>query len=322
MYQLKIIPHLSLQKAFDSTFHHQLDFNDLIQLDISQEYKKFQIQQKTIFAPSKKLKRYLRFLNSFIFDYAKVNTNVVHSYRRGVSAYTAVLKHANSKYFFQTDIENFFYSITTQDIEKVLETNLNYVPIDDIGAFKSQLLNLVAVDNALPVGFSTSPSISNTCLYAFDNELERICLKQGIIYTRYSDDIILSSKNNNLNDIQDSVSGILALFFNDRFQLNQNKTKRISKGKKIKLLGMVILPSGRVSVDMKIKNQIEILLHFFISDKEKFANYLQTKFHGDVSKISGLLNYINTIDQLYLNKLRKKYGNYVVDIFFHKSVEK
>ncbi len=312
---------LSLQKAFDSTFRHKLDFNDFLQLNFTQEYKSFWVRDKLILNPSPKLKKYLRFLNNFVFGYAKINTDVVHSYRQGKNAYTAILKHANSKYFFQTDIQNFFYSIIAQDIENVLDANLSDAPICDISTFKYQLLNLVTVNNTLPVGFSTSPNISNTCLYAFDNALEKYCLKQGIIYTRYSDDIILSSNEKNLNDIQHIVSEKLNYFFDDRFQLNPYKTKHVYKGKKVKLLGMVILPSGKVTVDIKVKKQLEILLHFYINDKEKFSDYLGKHYGGNLAVISGQLNYINTIDKSYLNKLRKKYGNFVVDAFSHKSVK-
>lgn len=316
-------PPLSLQEAFDSTFHNKFNFNDFLNLEIDKEYTSFFIRKKSILSPSNKLKKYLRFLNSFIFDYAKINTNVVHSYIREKNAYTAVIKHANSKYFFQTDIQDFFNSITYQDVDNILDENLDDIPIYDINEYKYQLLNLITVKGVLPVGFSTSPSISNTCLYAFDNKLENYCRNNGIIYTRYSDDIILSSNNkNSLNEIQKVISDLLKSFFTDRIQLNIHKTKHTQKGEKIKLLGMVILPSGHVSVDMKVKKQIEVLLHFYINDKDKFSDYFKKHYlDGDLSKISGQLNYINTIDQSYLNKLRKKYGNFIVDAFYHQTLK-
>jgi len=259
-------------------------------------------------------------LNTFVFEYAKINTNVVYSYRKEHSAYTAVKKHADSKYFFQTDLSSFFYSITVEDVKNILENYMGDSPISDLHEYQEQLLNMVIVDGVLPVGFSTSPKISNSCLYEFDNELEQYCLEHSIIYTRYSDDIILSSKNNDLEIVEDVISGMLNKFFGTRFQLNSNKTKHTHKGKKIKLLGMVILPSGKVTVDIKLKNQIEILFYFYLNDKEKFTDYLVNKYQGDLGKISGQLNYINTIDKSYLNKLRKKYGNFIVDTFIHQTV--
>jgi len=309
---------ISLQKAFDSRFHHKLNFDDFLNLDVKQEYQILDRKKQLILKPTAKLKKYLRFLNTFIFNDALVNTNVIHSYRQGRNVYTAVEKHANSKYFFQTDIKNFFSSITSEIIEPVLDKNLSNA-ITDISDYKPQLLNLITVNNILPIGFPTSPSITNTCLYDFDNALETYCLKNNIIYTRYSDDMILSSNNSeNLNDIENIISEYLKHFFNDKLLLNLNKTKHTHKGKKIKILGLVILPCGKVSVDMKFKKQLEILFHFYINDKEKFSDYLTNKYKGELSTISGQLDYINTIDKSYIDKLRKKYGNFIIDKFYHR----
>jgi RNA-directed DNA polymerase len=161
------VKNLSLQEAFDSTFHHKLDFNDFLHLDVKKECKSFEIDKRLILSPSIKLKKFHRFLNNFIFDYAKINTGAVHAYRREKNPYTALINHAHSKYFFQTDIQDFFNSITIKDIEVVLDNNLNDVLISDIINYKNQLLNLITANGILPIGFSTSPNISNTCLYAY-----------------------------------------------------------------------------------------------------------------------------------------------------------
>jgi len=317
----KLTP-LSLKTAFDSSHLKNLHFEDLLQIDVANEYKSFQIKNKITLKPSDKLKKILQFLNTFIFNYSLINTNVVHSYRKGKNPFTAVQKHANSKYFFQTDIQKFFYSITAKDVENVINKNLGNAPISDINTYKSQLLNFAMADRqTLPVGFPTSPSISNSCLYDFDNDLEAYCLKHKIIYTRYSDDVILSSKSTNLTNIESIISNKLKHFYDGRFKLNPNKTKHTNKGRKIKLLGIVILPSGKVSVDIKVKKQLEILLHFYINDKEKFSDYLINKYKGSLLTISGQINHINTIDKSYINKLRKKYGNFIIDTFIHRTIK-
>lgn len=312
---------LPLQEAFNSTFHNKYEFDDFENLNIQNEYVSFSIGKNLILNPSDKLKNYLRFLNSFIFDYSKVNTHVVHSYLKHQSAYTSVEKHKNSKYFFQTDIQKFFYSIKKQDIATIVDNNLNDSPITDIADYREQLINFATVDDSLPIGFSTSPSISNTCLYEFDNALEQYCLENQIIYTRYSDDLILSSESNNLQLVKGIITQLLTNYFDDRLQLNNHKTKLTQKGSKIKLLGMVILPSGKVSVDRKVKTQLEVLLHFYINDKVRFKSYITNVYRGDIATISGQLNYIRTIDPSYLNKLRKRYGNFIIDAFCHQSIK-
>ncbi|WP_442499318.1 reverse transcriptase domain-containing protein [Methylobacter sp. sgz302048] len=315
----KLKTYLSLQQAFDFAFHHKFTFNDFINLNVEQECQRL---GPKIFSPSPKLKKYHRFLNKYIFDYAKINENVVYSYRQDKSSFGAVIKHAENKYFFQTDIKDFFNSINADDVEIVIDKNLNGTSISDIQYYKNQLLRLTTIHGRLPIGFATSPNISNSCLLFFDNELEAFCIEQGITYTRYSDDIILSSNDKNiLEPARDFIVHKLKLLYGERIVINSKKTKFSHKGGKIKLLGLVILPSGKVSVDMKMKSQLEILLHFYINDRERYADYLKNNYDGDPTKISGQLNYINAIDSSYLDKLRKKYGNFIVDIFYHQAIK-
>jgi len=80
---------------------------------------------------------------------------------------------------------------------------------------------------------------------------------------------------------------------------------------------MVILPNGKVSVDIKFKRQIEVLLHFYLTDRAKFFLLVESDLAGGMERISGYLSYINTVDKEYLNKLRKKYGATLVDMFLH-----
>lgn len=160
------------------------------------------------------------------------------------------------------------------------------------------------------------------------------CEDKGFIYTRYSDDIIISS--NSVNDFDNTINVVPQLIndtYDGRFNLNIHKTKLVKRGSKIKLLGMVILPSGKVSVDIKVKLRVEHLIHYYITDKVKFISSvkndkkIKTKNIDEadiegrgVSALSGLLNYINTIDKTYLDKLRKKFGNTIVDMLLYKNV--
>jgi len=99
---------------------------------------------------------------------------------------------------------------------------------------------MVTVDNIIPIGFSTSPLISNACLFDFDNKLELYCTEKGLTYTRYSDDIIISSVNReSLSGIDMVVKLIMKECFGEKLNINVSKSKFTSYGNKIKLLGMV-----------------------------------------------------------------------------------
>ncbi|PKG38452.1 reverse transcriptase domain-containing protein [Psychromonas sp. Urea-02u-13] len=315
----------TLQTIFESNFHDKFSFHDFLHFNQEKEYTKVNIGRekigsKEILKASDKLQSYLRFLNNYIFQYADINKNVVYSYRKGANTYQAVKKHSDNNFFFQTDIKGFFKNVKSADIKFILENNLHNTPISDLKKYEERILSIVTVNDTLPVGFASSPILTNSLLKDFDNELENYCTQNDIVYTRYSDDLILSSKvKDSLIDIEKMISNILNKFFNDSFQLNKEKTKLTHKGNKIKILGMVILPTGKVTVDIKIKKQIESLLHFYINDKDIFIDLVGGNYDDGLAMVSGKINYINTIDPEYLIKLRKKYGNYVVDLFFHQS---
>ncbi|MNF46312.1 reverse transcriptase [compost metagenome] len=318
----------NLSLLFEAMYHGKHDFTDFISGDVLGRYKVATVKGMEVCKPDDKLKVYHKFLMLFVFEFLRVNQDVVFSYRKGVNVASAVQKHSSSRHFFQTDLKNFFKSISRSFVRQTLLDNLDVIPVADLQENLDRILDLVTVNDGVPIGFSTSPIISNACLYNFDNRLEAYSKAHGLIYTRYSDDIIISGIENKLYGVDDVVGGMLKECFGEMLNVNVSKTKFSSVGNKIKVLGMVILPNGIITIDSKLKNTIEVLLHFYSKDKVKFNDMLEAesaKMKGDNSlgllQISGYLNYVNTTDPAYLNKLRKKYGATVVDSFIRGSVK-
>lgn len=325
---------LPFESVFNVAFFEKDSFENFLKFDPTVEVKKNYFDGRIVYEPSAKLKEYVKFIREYVISYLSINLDVVFSYRKGSSTYNAVEMHSSSKVFYNTDIKNFFPSIDREFAKQIIKKNIDNIPITDISDYVDFLLNFIIFDNNLPVGFSSSPSFSNACLFEFDNALEMYCKDNDLIYSRYSDDIIISSaKDEGFDSIPNYVSQLLWDNYGARFKINDEKSKLIRKGNKIKLLGMVVLPSGKISVDISIKKRVEHLIHFYITNKEKFVDAvssdskiktegltIEQKREKGVEVISGLLNHINTIDKSYLNKLRKKYGNVIVDMFFHKDV--
>lgn len=303
-----------LQVLFDAMYHGRHAFTDFLKEPVTDHYTVNIIKERKVFAPDKQLKVYHSFIRLFLLDYLQTNTEVVFSYRRGVSPYDAVAKHRESKVFYHTDIAHFFGSLDSAIVKTTIEHSADSTPILDLNDHIGRLLELMIVDDALPIGFSTSPPISNACLYDFDNRLMKYCQTHGLILTRYSDDIIISGTGTlGLADIENTVNSILDECFGGKLSINRKKSRLLNKGGKIKLLGMVVLPNGQVSVDSKFKSNLEVLIHFYLKDHEKFLDKSHGKFEDGLTKISGYLNYVNTVDRAYLDKLRKKYGITTID---------
>jgi RNA-directed DNA polymerase len=313
-----------IEVLFNAMYHGKWRFSDfadaLLETNISSKTFTQSGKTRQLLVPSEKLKSCHEFLRLFLLDFLPFNKDVVCSYRKGMSTYDAVVRHAQSKSFFVCDIADFFPSIKKPRISSTLFTAKDYCPIEDLDLWLERIVDLVCAHGSLPVGFSTSPAISNSALYPFDKALQSYCFSKGLVLTRYSDDIIVSTQDPKaLEGIQEQVATLLQNTMQGEFSLHPRKSRFLHGGLKIKLLGMVLLPNGSVSVDAKIKDEIEVLLHFYLRDKNKFADKVDGDPRKAEARLSGLLNYVNTIDQTYLDKLRKKFGVAVVDYFLHRS---
>lgn len=308
----------TLEQAFNALFHNNESFVDFCSLNIDDEIEKIQIKSRTIYKTSPKFKKYLRFIDKVILKYLQKNDSVVHSYIKEKSTLTAVQAHSKNKYFFLTDIEDFFINITTEDVRNILTRDNNLIPISDFEKFIPTIVRYTTWKGSIPIGFVTSPKLSNAFLLDFDNALNGLCSKKSLTYTRYSDDIIISGSTlNSLNNIEIEVQKTLQECASEKLLLNKNKTRKTHTGNKVKILGLVITPDGRVTIDSKFKKTIESLLYFYSSDKEKYHNILEKELNGkDIDEkehsLFGLLNYAKSIDSGYLEKLQRKYGAYVL----------
>ena len=305
-------------------YHGKHDFSDFAAGNIenrisSQMVGKNPRKKRLVHIPDKILRTYHSFLNLFIFNHLPVDTSAVYSYRKGINVISAVRNHANSRHFYQTDISDFFNSITADIVTNCVRGGFEHIPVTDVEAYLTRIISLVTIDGKLPLGFSTSPTISNAVLLPLDNKLSAYCISKNLIYTRYSDDITISTREkSSLDELDDIIGNILSADWLLNFKINKNKTKITSIGRKIKILGAVILPNGHVSLDRKIKNKIETKLHLYLNKRDNIPEFSQLDLDETLDELSGFLNYANTIDSAYVDKLRYKYGVTVVDTLIHQ----
>ncbi|WP_193195012.1 reverse transcriptase domain-containing protein [Microbulbifer taiwanensis] len=310
----------SLEQAFNAVFHNKDSFAEFCSFQISDEIDEFLIKERKVYRTSDKFKGYLRFIDKVILRHLTHNSDVVHSYIREKSALTAVQAHAGKRAFFLSDIKSFFPNIKELDVRRVLERDKSQIPIADFDRYIDRFSQLTTWGGSLPVGFPTSPKLSNGFLFEFDNALQDYCAKHNLTYTRYSDDIIISGMAKDaLTDLREQVQKYLHLHASPALCLNNEKTRVTHIGNKVKILGLVITPDGRVTIDTKYKRSIESLLHFYTTDKDKFNDLLDRSYSDKGRSLSdkerslfGLLHYARSCDPVYIEKLQKKYGVLVV----------
>ncbi len=304
----------TFKQAFNTKFHDKANFDDFLTSDFSKEIDSYTMGNgREVFKPTDKLKKYLRFIDGVILRYLAKDEDVVHSFIKQKSTLTAIQAHKENRYFFKTDIEQFYSNIKRPDVLHIFKNNIEHIPISDIEEYIDFLADITTHNDSIPVGFPTSPRLSNAFLFTFDQEVKRFCEAHKLIYTRYADDIIISSANlETVITLRDQIQYLLKRHVSPSLKLNKRKTHITHKGDKVKLLGLVILPNGRITIDAEYKNKIEVTLHFFANDKNKYQRLLDQHFNGNERSLFGLLHYAKSIDQAYLDKLQRKYGIYTL----------
>lgn len=141
------------------------------------------------------------------------------------------------------------------------------------------LAQLCTNDQCLPQGAPTSPAISNIITRELDRRVKAECRRSKCDYTRYADDLCISS---NMKDVPDSLAveqggvwvagpGILAAVTASGFEINPDKTKVKFQRDRQMVTGLVV--NRHVALPRAWRRQLRVILHL-------------RKKHGDVRAMS------------------------------------
>lgn len=187
----------------------------------------------------------LRYLNKEISRLFLYN-NHIHGFIKGRGIISNAKEHLDKKIVVNLDIKDFFNSIQYKDIESALTSvglETSIIPV---------ILELVTINEMLPTGFPTSPTISNIICIELDNDFIWYAKKNWYKYTRYWDDITLSTDTNNFLHRLDLI-WILQKY---RFILNDKKYKIQKRWWNRYVTGLTVCEKNNPRVPKYIKNKL------------------------------------------------------------------
>lgn len=166
-----------------------------------------------------------------------------YAYHRGCSIKDCILKHVNGKTFIKLDIRSFFDSIKMDIFEAQV------VKVFGIGKrYKRDLDDLIGccfVNGRLPLGFTISPLFSDIFLSEFDIRILEYGRKNNLTYTRYADDILISSNNEmDKSERKEVILFLESLLYEYGLKLNTQKCVECvlkKQGDFIRYLGISII---------------------------------------------------------------------------------
>lgn len=285
--------------------------------DKSTLYHSFKIPKRSgglrqIDAPLNDLMQALRELK-FIFEkklFASYHT-CAFAYVRGRSTIDAVKRHQrnNSKWFLKLDYHNFFGSTTPEFVINMLSQIFPYNELLKSQRGKDALdkaLSLCFLNDGLPQGTPISPTITNLMMIPIDHAIAKYAREHSphLTYTRYADDILLSSDlkfswNNVQNDIIEIVNK-----FNAPFSLNTAKTRFGSSAGRNWNLGIMLNKDNQITVGHNKKKVFKAMLFQFCSDY-KNGNPWSV---DDVQHLQGLKSYYEMVEGDTIKTIIKTYS--------------
>lgn len=155
-----------------------------------------------------------------------------------------------------------------------------------------------------PQGAPTSPMLSNLAMKEFDKKVAEIARKNDLVYSRYADDLCLSTTNNNFNrkKAKNVINSIYRQMGEIGLSPNITKTQIIPPGARKIVLGLLV--DGDVP-KLSREFRSKLRMHFFYAMRADIGPSLHAKNRGFDSvmglknHIEGLIAYAGQIDPIY-----------------------
>jgi hypothetical protein len=247
----------------------------VVSRELPDPYKVFRIRKRSapngakrfriICVPDPELMRVQRWITTRI-----LSKGVAHpastAYSKGSKIYEAAEHHCSCKWMIKFDVVNFFESISEIGVYRAFRS-FGYQPLvafemsrlctrlgtatlsrfrqrwqSNSGAYDAIAAYRFSRMGHLPQGAPTSPMLANLAVNDFDSKMQRIADNHGLIYTRYADDLTLSTSDRRFNRerIGALITEVYSAMAQAGFSPNKTKTRIAPPGARKIVLGLLV----------------------------------------------------------------------------------
>ena len=190
---------------------------------------------------------------------------------------------------FSVDIESFFPSTTSAEIEKSLRL-LGYQTDESVNLLKQ----LCCYGERLAQGAPSSPVLSNIALAELDLAVSKIAFNHEATFTRYADDIVLSGTSTFPSSLSDEIG---AIFGPSPWNLSKRKQHAAIYPDRLKVHGLLV-HGQQLRLTKGYRNKIRGFRQRLEKGEVK---------QEDFSRLTGHVSYARQIESLeVLSGVRKR----------------
>lgn len=234
--------------------------------------------------PHGKLKAIQKELNKNLFQKA-VLPIVIKGGRKKISIFKNAEVHCGQKLVATLDIKNFYPSISSKRVYKVLISRGFSSIVADI------LVKLTTCNGRVPLGFLTSPSVANIVLASMAYRFERLSEQHNLVCSFWVDDIAFSGSIR-VEKLENLFRKIVC---QEGFEINEVKAIKFMTSSSRQAVTKLTLNSGRPKVMREYRRLLRTLLHKCIVEgpKDQTDDCLK-KFRRS---LLGKISYVGSIDK-------------------------
>lgn len=281
-------------------------------------------ETRPIDAPNDELKAALYELKDILENefHALYHTNAF-AYIHNRCAVDAVRRHqANQSWWFlKTDFSNFFGNTTPEFAHYILRMIYPFSEVYKYPAGEAAMvkaLDLCFLNGGLPQGTPISPMLTNLLMIPIDhrlaNTLRNFTDGNHYIYTRYADDMLISSKQKfDPEQITGYIANVLREF-HAPFSIKDEKTRMGSRNGHNANLGVILNAQNEITIGHKKKDAFRGMLSDYIRAKQNMESW---SVH-EIQTMKGLLSYYISIEPDFwkrtLDRMNRKYRCNIIDM--------
>ncbi|ELY3774191.1 retron Ec67 family RNA-directed DNA polymerase/endonuclease [Cronobacter dublinensis] len=305
-----------------------------------EKYTIFKVPKKNggvreIYAPNQKLKAIQKKLSDILYEcyseiYPKNKYKVIsHGFVKKENnskkeviygALSNAVEHKNKRNVLNVDLENYFGSFNFGRVRGFFIKNKDFALSEKCATVIAQI---ACYNNLLPQGSPCSPIIANLITRPLDIKLACLAKKNSATYSRYVDDITISTNKKTLpkcfclNNKHEIFPGkaLVETINKSGFSINDNKTRLQYSDSRQEVTGLVV--NKFVNVPYEYRHNLRPKAHSLFNENSYFYEDNEgNRLPGSIEKLNGEFSYIHFIRRNTTNRdkyVRDKNGELALD---------
>lgn len=250
-----------------------------------------------------------------------------YAYHPGGSIVRCAQRHCGCRWLMKLDIADFFHSIREHHVYSVFRS-LGYGRLISFEMARLCTMQPVRLEERdirptrrraaiaaygprypghLPMGAPTSPMLSNLVMIEFDRAIAKICAGQSIIYSRYADDIAMSSDDQNFTraNAVELVRKCRQMIRSHGMRPQEDKFSVVPPGARKVVLGIVVNDRAP-KLQKEFKSRLR--QHYYYVQKYGMLEHARRRHFLSVPSLQrhleGLLAYAAQVEPAYAVRMR------------------